>query len=63
MSLEERIARIIDPSSWRVLDSYLADVRRKYMGQDAAYDPEAFKDKASLALVREILTLLNEVKL
>lgn len=27
--LIEDVARIIDPSKWRVLDSYLAEVRRK----------------------------------
>lgn len=53
----EAIARIIDPSSWRVFDGYLADVKRKYKGQNAAYDPEAFKDKVSMAKAREILSL------
>ena len=56
----EDIARIIDPSSWLVLDGYLADVKRKYAGQDAAYDPLAFKDRASLAKADAILTLLSE---
>lgn len=52
----EALARIIDPSSWRVFDGYLADVKRKYKGQNAAYDPEAFKDKKSMALARSIIT-------
>lgn len=51
----ERIARIIDPSSWRVMDSYLAETKRKYAGQDYGYDPDAFKDKASLAKADTIL--------
>lgn len=56
----EAVARIIDPSKWRVLDSYLADVKRKYRGKDAAYDPEAFKDKESLAKADAILALPTE---
>lgn len=56
----EAVARIIDPSSWRVFDTYLADVKRKYAGQDAAYDPEAFKDKASIAKARAIVTLIPD---
>lgn len=63
MSLEERIARIIDPSSWRVMDSYLAEVKRKYKGQNAAYDPDAFVHKASMATAREILNLLDRAPL
>lgn len=56
----EAMARIIDPSSWRVFDTYLAEVKRKYAGQDAAYDPEAFKDKASIAKARAIVALLPQ---
>ena len=48
----ERAARVIAPSSWAVFDGYLADVKRKYKGQDAAYDPDAFKDRKSMALAR-----------
>lgn len=53
----ETIARIIDPSRWAVLDGYLADMLRKYKGRDCGYDPEAFKDKASLAKADAILAL------
>lgn len=56
----ELAARIIDPASWMVLDSYLADTKRKYAGQDAAYDPAAFKDRRSMEKARLILTLLSE---
>lgn len=45
----ERMARAIDPSAWRVFDGYLADVKRKYKGEDGAYDPERFKDRRSIA--------------
>ncbi len=54
----EALARIIDPSSWRVMDGYLADTKRKYRGKDAGYDPEAFKDKASIAKADAILAYL-----
>lgn len=57
----EALARIIDPSSWRVFDGYLADVKRKYKGKDAAYDPEAFRDKKSLAKADEWLDHLAEI--
>lgn len=49
---------MIDPASWRVHDGYLADVRRKYAGQDWAYDPAAFKDQPSLAKADAILAAL-----
>ena len=57
MTRREQIARLIDPSSWRVLDSYLEQAKRKYAGQDAGYDPEAFKDRASLAIAAQIMAL------
>jgi hypothetical protein len=46
---------IIDPSSWRVMDGYLADMLRKYKGQDVGYDPEQFKHKESLAIVDALI--------
>ena len=57
-TLREQIARLIAPSRWRVMDSYLAEVKRKYAGQNAAYDPDAFKDAASLKIADDIMTLL-----
>ena len=57
MTRLEQIARIVDPSSWRVLDSYLEQAKRKYAGQDAGYDPEAFRDRASLAIAAQIIAL------
>lgn len=56
----EEMARLIDPSPWRVFDGYLADVKRKYKGQDAAYDPEAFKDKKSMAVAVAILSTIAQ---
>lgn len=57
----ELVARMIDPSSWRVMDSYLDAAKRKYQGQDAAHDPDAFKHKESLAKATEILTALERL--
>ena len=51
----ERGARVIAPGSWSVFDGYLADMLRKYKGENAGYDPEAFKDKISMAEARACL--------
>lgn len=52
----EEMAKALDPSSWR--DYYWEEVRRKYKGQDVGYDPEAFKNRKSIAKVRELLAVL-----
>ena len=39
---------------------YLDEVKRKYKGKDAAYDPDAFKDKATLNKIDAILLALSE---
>lgn len=57
---EEAMARVISPSSWRVMDSYLAEVKRKYKGEDAGYDPAAFKDRQSMELAGALIELLAE---
>lgn len=57
--MRERVARIIDPSTWAVLDSYLADAKRKYAKSSAGYDPEAFKDRRSLVKATEIEALMQ----
>lgn len=57
---EEALARMISPSSWRVMDSYLTEVKRKYKGEDAGYDPDAFKDHQSMELARALIELLAE---
>lgn len=51
----ETVARIIDPSSWRVLDSYLERVKRHH--PHGGYDPDNFTDKVSLAKADAILAL------
>ncbi len=56
--LREDIARIIDPSKWRTLDSYLESLKRKYRGVNAGYDPDAFKDSVSLSKADQILKLV-----
>ena len=52
----ETIARMINPSSWRVMDSYLADVKRKH--PNGGYDPDNFQDRESLALADQIIAML-----
>jgi hypothetical protein len=54
----ERVARLLDPSSWRVMDGYLAEVKRKYRGENAGYDPAAFKHKESMAMARAVIASL-----
>ena len=48
-------ARAIDPRSWEVMDGYLAQMKRKYAGVNASYDPDEFKHKESMNLVRAVL--------
>lgn len=57
--LVETVARIIDPSKWAVLDSYLADMLRKYKGEHIGYDPEPFKDKASMAKAQAAIAVIR----
>jgi len=58
-ALIEAMARIIDPSSWRVMDGYLAQMLRKYKGEHIGYDPDAFKHKESMAIARAILPVIR----
>lgn len=55
----ERIARVIDPSKWSVLDYYLAQMLRKYEGEKIGYDPEQFKDKDSLSKADQIIAIIT----
>ena len=57
--LIEAMARIIDPSSWRVMDGYLAQMLRKYKGEHIGYDPDAFKHKESMAIARAIIPVIR----
>jgi hypothetical protein len=56
----EEIARMIDPSSWRVMDSYLASAQRECARHNAGYDLDAFKHKDSMALASAILQRIAE---
>ena len=53
----EEMARIIDPTTWQVMDDYLDATKRKWVRLHAGYDPEAFKDRRSLAKADAILAL------
>lgn len=53
----ETVARIIDPSSWSILDGYLAQAKRKYRGTNTGYDPGAFYDKHSIDKAAAIMAL------
>lgn len=57
--VREKVARLINPSSWRTMDYYLADFKRQYKGANAGYDPEQFQHKPSLAVADQILSLLG----
>lgn len=56
-ALREDVARMIDPSSWRVMDSYLATAKRI---PRAGLDLDNFKDRASLALADRILRRVED---
>ena len=56
VSNRETIARLINPSAWRVLDSYLAIVKKK---PNCAYDPDNFQHRESLALADQIIASLR----
>jgi hypothetical protein len=55
----EKVARIIDPSSWAVMDGYLSDMLRKYKGQKIGYDPDAFKDKPSMKIAEKVIAAIR----
>jgi hypothetical protein len=55
----ERVARIIDPSTWETMDGYLEATKRKYRSQNVMWPADQFKDKASMAKAREIIAALS----
>ncbi len=57
---KEQAARIIDPASWAVMDSYLKQMLRKSKGQNIGYDPEAFKHKESMAIAAALWPLVQQ---
>lgn len=54
----EKIARVIDPSKWRVLDSQFQHVLHRHR----SYEVERFKDKDSLAKADSILKLIEAAR-
>lgn len=57
--LIEAMARIIDPSSWRVMDGYLAQTLREDRGKRDDYRPDAFKHKESMAIARSLIPVIR----
>ena len=57
--LVEIAARIIDPSSWAVMDSYLAATKRKYRGQNVGWPAGQFHHKESMAKARAVLAAVT----
>lgn len=58
----ERIARILDPSSWAVMDGYLAETQRKYRGQNVGWPADQFKHKESMATARKVLAAIAAMR-
>ena len=48
--LTEAVARIIDPSSWAVMDRYLEQTKRKYAGEHVGWPADQFQHRESMAL-------------
>lgn len=57
--LIEQVARIIDPSSWRVMDSEKASMLRKYKGRNIGWPSDQFQHKESMAKASAILAAIN----
>ena len=55
----EVIARIIDPTTWAVMDSYLEQTKRKYAGQNVGWPADQFQHKVSMGKAREIIAALR----
>lgn len=53
--LIEAVARVIDPSSWRVMDSYLVQTKRKYRGQNVGWPADQYQHKESMAIARAVI--------
>lgn len=54
-AMVERVARIIAPSCWAVMDGYLADTKRKYKGQNVGWPTAQFQDSKSMAIARAVI--------
>lgn len=58
----EAVARAIAPSRWEVMDHYLAQTKKKYAGENAAYDPDNFKDRESMATAQAAIAALDAAR-
>jgi len=61
--LIEEMARLIDPSSWAVMDHALDYVKRKYAGQTIGWPADQYKHKESMKKARAILTLIHAARI
>jgi hypothetical protein len=55
----EKIARLIDPSSWAVFDAEKARMLRKYKGENIGWPADQYQHKASMDTARRILATLT----
>jgi hypothetical protein len=55
----EKVARLLDPQSWLVMDEGLASMLRKHKGQNIGFDPENFKHPPSIKRANEIINTLE----
>jgi hypothetical protein len=62
MNEVEAVARAIAPSRWEVMDHYLAQTKRKYDGENAAYDPDQFKDRESMVTAQAAIAALDAAR-
>ena len=62
MNEVEAVARAIAPSRWEVMDHYLAQTKKKYAGENAAYDPDNFKDRESMATAQAAIAALDAAR-
>ena len=62
MNEVEAVARAIAPSRWEVMDHYLAQTKRKYDGENAAYDPDQFKDRESMVTAQASIAALDAAR-
>ena len=62
MNEVEAVARAIAPSRWEVMDHYLAQTKRKYDGENAAYDPDQFKDRESMVTAQAAIAAMQQAQ-
>jgi hypothetical protein len=57
----EMIARIIAPSAWAVMDSYLEQTKRKYRGGHVGWPADQFQHKESMETARKVLAAIRSI--